>query len=57
MCQNCEIYHLLLKTIQEELKHELGSLISNLDLQIINNGIYINPQLFIDAIKIARHKK
>lgn len=48
------LYKELLLIIQSELKNELRSLNISLDSSI-NNDICTNPQVFIDAIQIARH--
>jgi len=57
MCDNCNVYNKLLQRIQLELKHELDSLTSNTNCCKNNNNIYLNEQLFADAIQIARHKE
>lgn len=48
-------YQKLLIQIQLELKHELDLLTSNVNCCKDKNGVYLNVQLFIDAIHIARH--
>ena len=58
LANNVAIYRALLATIQTELSHEINLLISNSSFYFKDDhGIYTNPKLFIDAIKILRREQ